>query len=272
MKVRHFILAFVWLISTAAVPAMAQATQETARAVHVPAGDMADAVESLARQCDVNVMYPSALLKGQKTQGVSGTFAPTAAFGKLLEGTPFGLSGDDSALLITQIAPAPDAPTATRAETPLEQVRIEGWRETDGAVGRSGQGAEASGPRFVKWDRHEFWVACAPTRGVCNFRREMKVIFERLGARDLVVHDLHASFFSLMPAANDAQDAAASHQTARWVKVTFRGTGYHGRDDDGDGLVLYSHLKTDILPLFTTRNLQEENSRRMSVEVLQAAP
>ncbi len=268
MKVPRSILAAVWLISTAAVPAMAHAAQETARAVDVPAGDMADAVESLARQCDVDVMYPSAVLKGQATRGVSGMLAPTAAFGKLLEGTSFELSEDGGTLLITEIARVPAATTAARPETPLEQVLVEGWRETDAAGGGSGQVAETSGPRFVQWKRHEFWVACGEH---CDYHAELRSVFDRLGARDLEVHDMYASFSSLVPVRNDALGAASpSRETARWVKVTIGGMGYHHRDDDRLDTLLYRQMKTRILPMFTTRNFKEDSSGRMSVEVLQA--
>jgi hypothetical protein len=109
MKTPGLIFAFAWLAWAVATPATAEPSLEIPRAIHVPAGDMVDAVESLARQCDVDVMYPSAVLKGQTTQGVSGTLAPKAAFGKLLEGTPFEVTENDGALLITKAASTPQA-------------------------------------------------------------------------------------------------------------------------------------------------------------------
>jgi hypothetical protein len=53
--------------------------------VNVTAGDLTDALESLAKQCGVDVIYPSAQLRG---------------FRKLLEGTPLIVTQKDGAILI----------------------------------------------------------------------------------------------------------------------------------------------------------------------------
>lgn len=131
---RGAILAFVCMASFAAL-----ASAETPKAVNVPAGDLIDAVESLAKQYGVDVIYPSGPLKGRTTPGLSGTLEPMDAFKRLLDGTPLTLSEEGGALLITQsgIAPAPDripsslqaiAAASGTSEGPIAEVEIEAWR------------------------------------------------------------------------------------------------------------------------------------------------
>lgn len=88
-----------------AAAAIADAT--TPRAINVSAGTLQDALESLGKQCDVDVVYPSRELRGLQTPGVSGVMQPRAAFEKLIEGTRLVIKEQGDALLIT--APAHSA-------------------------------------------------------------------------------------------------------------------------------------------------------------------
>lgn len=94
----------------------------------VPAGDLIDAVESLAKQYGVDVLYSSALLKGRKTEGLNGTLEPVDAFRALLAGTPLVLREEGRSLLITQVAGAPPPTAAQSSPDQLAQVEIEGAR------------------------------------------------------------------------------------------------------------------------------------------------
>lgn len=94
---------------------------------NVPAGDLIDALESLAKQCGVEVIYPSDQLEGRTTRGVSGTLESQQAFRTLLEGTPLVLREESGALLITrgEGAPAPDR----EAAVPIDEIEVRAWRE-----------------------------------------------------------------------------------------------------------------------------------------------
>src|SRR5579883_880182 len=86
-------------LCTASVVAHAHA--DTAKSVDVQPGDLSTAIETLAKQCGIYVIYPSDQLKGLKTRGVSGTLEPKEAFSKLIEGTALVLEDEGSALLVT---------------------------------------------------------------------------------------------------------------------------------------------------------------------------
>jgi iron complex outermembrane recepter protein len=86
-----------------AATAFAQSPQR----IEVPAGDLVAALESLAKQTNVNLVYPAAEMQGIKTPGVSGNLTPREAVVKLLEGTPLQLQTDEvtGAMLISEQAP-----------------------------------------------------------------------------------------------------------------------------------------------------------------------
>ena len=80
-------------------PAFAMA--DTPKQVDVPPGELVDALETLAKQCGVDVVYPTEQLKGLRTQGVTGVLETEAAFRKLLKGTPLILRHEGVSLLIS---------------------------------------------------------------------------------------------------------------------------------------------------------------------------
>lgn len=118
MTVRAAILAFA---CTASVAAYAMA--DTPKVVNVQAGELTDALETLAKQCGVDVIYPSSQLRGLRTQGVSGTLEVKEAFRKLIEGTPLTLKEEGGAVLIT--LPRGGSSTTSEPTTPPRAVDSE---------------------------------------------------------------------------------------------------------------------------------------------------
>ena len=111
MSARLTIVALACLISASAL-----AVADDAKRVNVQAGNLIEGLESLAKQCGVDVIYPSIELKGLKTRGVSGTLAPKEAFKKLIEGTPLILKEQGGAVLIS----LPGAPARTQSSAATE--------------------------------------------------------------------------------------------------------------------------------------------------------
>lgn len=64
------------------------------RSISVPPGDLTAALESLAKQAGIELIYHSDELKGMRTNGVKGTLSARQAVEKLLEGTRLTLSTD----------------------------------------------------------------------------------------------------------------------------------------------------------------------------------
>jgi iron complex outermembrane receptor protein len=122
LMLKSVVIAFACSISF-----MAHAIADSPKPVNVPAGDLVQGLETLAKQADVEIVYQASQLKGVRTRGVSGTFAAHDAVIKLLEGTKLHLSTDATtgAMLIAppdQVAsgaspatPSSDNPSDTAA-------------------------------------------------------------------------------------------------------------------------------------------------------------
>ena len=93
--------------------------------IDIPAGDLTAALESLARQSHVELVYRSSELKGLDTRGVAGNLTPVQAVTKLLEGTPLVIRTDASgAILIGARAPNSPAPADNSTPKPAAEA---GW-------------------------------------------------------------------------------------------------------------------------------------------------
>lgn len=85
------------------------------RAVSIPPGDLASALNALARQYDVDVLYRYDQLKDARTDGVSGTMPADAAVKQLLQGTPFTIRSYPSGAMLVALAADEDKETAQPA-------------------------------------------------------------------------------------------------------------------------------------------------------------
>jgi iron complex outermembrane recepter protein len=116
--------AFIAFLGTLSFAAHAMA--DTQR-FNVPAGELLQALEALARQADVDLVYQDEQVRGLRTRGVSGDLSPEDAFTKLLEGTPLQIRRDEAsgAILITPTAPRIAASVSEAAESPvLEEIIV----------------------------------------------------------------------------------------------------------------------------------------------------
>lgn len=96
--------------------------------VNVPAGDLATALDSLAKQSGVEFIYSAEQLKGLRTEGVAGELTPEQAVKQLLRGTKLKVTAHPSgALLISDLAGGSNPGTdATLGD--VEEVIITGSR------------------------------------------------------------------------------------------------------------------------------------------------
>jgi TonB-dependent receptor len=96
-----------------------QARAEDGKAIEIPAGDLIQALKTLARQSGIDLVYRTDQLEGFRTPGINGTYSSTEAVLKLLEGTPLVIKTDASgAILITRPTANLPTPTASSLSTP----------------------------------------------------------------------------------------------------------------------------------------------------------
>ena len=129
----------VLLLSLACSTALAaQAQAATPARITVPAGDLAGALNTLAKQSGTQLVYRADQLKGRRTAGVQDAASPDQALDRLLQGSGFAARRDaaSGAVLIVQAdatprrAPAPrpapqEAPPgggSAQAEEPVTQL------------------------------------------------------------------------------------------------------------------------------------------------------
>lgn len=101
----------------------ALALADTARAINVPAGDLVAALESLAKQADIQLVYQAEQLRGIHTDGVNGTYEPKQAVSLLLKGTQLTIRTDE-ATGVMLVAPAASK-TSSADDSSQSQSRME---------------------------------------------------------------------------------------------------------------------------------------------------
>jgi outer membrane receptor protein involved in Fe transport len=84
-----------------AVAVAGLAVAAPAKNVKVEAGSLADALEALAKEYGVYVIYPKDQLEGMRTAGMNGSFESSEAFKKLIEGTSLVMREEGSGIVIS---------------------------------------------------------------------------------------------------------------------------------------------------------------------------
>lgn len=83
---------------------------DTKRAIRIPSGDLAAALDMLAKQSGSDLVYRPDQVQGLKTGGVEGELSTQEAVTKLLKGTALTLSTDSTGAMLIAL-PAPRAPS-----------------------------------------------------------------------------------------------------------------------------------------------------------------
>jgi iron complex outermembrane receptor protein len=108
MRLRSVIAGVVYGLSLST-----QSVAGTPDHLDIPAGDLAQALDLVARQTHVDLIYSAEDLKGVHTRGVHGDLTPESAVSKLLEGTDLTVIIHSSgAILITRSRPSVRPPSS----------------------------------------------------------------------------------------------------------------------------------------------------------------
>ncbi len=106
---------------------------EESRKIEIPAGDLRVALETLARQAGIELVYRMDHVNGVRTKGVSGELAPRDAAQRLLEGTPLELRVDPSGAMLISVPGEKDGGAAP------QDKRLTGVRATSALQEGSGE-------------------------------------------------------------------------------------------------------------------------------------
>jgi iron complex outermembrane receptor protein len=119
MMIRSAMVVFAWSTSIAAL-----AVANPPGSINVPAGDLATALDSLARQANISVVYQAPQLAGLRTGGVHGNLTPQEAVSKLLEGTKLRVHTDQETGAMLVEPPARSASNPDGAVQPRSRLQL----------------------------------------------------------------------------------------------------------------------------------------------------
>jgi hypothetical protein len=104
----------------------ANALASPSRVINIPPGELATALDSVAQQAGVELLFQPDQLKDIHTHGVVGVMTARQAVKKLLEGTSLQLrtDPDNDAMMIAAAGAAPEPGAAPPALTPQEEVEV----------------------------------------------------------------------------------------------------------------------------------------------------
>jgi iron complex outermembrane receptor protein len=117
LMIKSTLIACVFSVSFAA-----HAVADAPKRINVPAGELVLALQSLANQAAVDLVYQPEQLRSFRTNGVKGDYTPEAAIRILLKGTPLELHTDPSGAMVIA-PPHKSAPPATSAISPAPSPR-----------------------------------------------------------------------------------------------------------------------------------------------------
>lgn len=110
-------------LAATAVAMLVTATYASeARNFNIPPGDLAPALESLAKETGLELIFQPDELKGMRTQGVSGTLSPQEAVAKLINGTRLTIRTDSAGAILIAAPIAASAATGQATNLRLAQT------------------------------------------------------------------------------------------------------------------------------------------------------
>ena len=117
------------LLTGAAIASLsAGAAHAAGRHFDLPAGDAAQTVQSLAQDTGLQVLAPSADLRGVRTNAVNGDYSPIEALRKMLAGTPLEVLQNPNGVVTVRRATAVGQADTSEPAPPPEDVIVTGSR------------------------------------------------------------------------------------------------------------------------------------------------
>jgi len=125
---KDLMLKSVTIAVACSISFVAYAMADALRFVNVPAGDLVQGLEFLAKQTDVELVYQAAQLRGLHTHGVTGNLTAHDAVTRLLEGTEIHLRTDQAtgAMLIGPPEQGGSGPSGASSRNPSDTATNSG--------------------------------------------------------------------------------------------------------------------------------------------------
>lgn len=127
MACRYLRLAMLLMFTALIVVGGAQAQQAEQQDFNIPGGSLASALNRLADETDLQLIYDTALAQGLRTPGVSGTYTPEQALQRLLAGTGLSYRFTNADTVTLERAVVQDEGEPMQ----LSPIVVEGWRSTE---------------------------------------------------------------------------------------------------------------------------------------------
>ena len=136
MLKKNVTLSSTLFVLACAASISAHAIADTTRNVDVPAGELAAALQELAKQSGAEFVYSAEKLKGVHTTGIRGEYTTEKAVTKLLEGTKLKATLHPSgALLISDNAPGSAASSVGGENSDQDSTQLESRSPDESVLG-----------------------------------------------------------------------------------------------------------------------------------------
>lgn len=127
-------------LATVTLVAPSPASAQSVRGYDIPAGSLADAINSFAEQSGAQILYDAALTKGRSSAGLQGQFGVAEGLSRLLSGS--GVTFRQTGANIFTLESVPQVAEGT---VQLGTLRVEG--AGGASAGRAGAGGESAAER-----------------------------------------------------------------------------------------------------------------------------
>lgn len=118
--------------AVAAIPAQVSAQQTQKVAINLPAGNMATALNRLASQSGLQMVYDASVARGLKSASVSGTMTPAEALERLLSGTGIRYQFIGEKTVRMEMANRSATASESGESTVLQPITLKGGRVFNG--------------------------------------------------------------------------------------------------------------------------------------------
>lgn len=246
------ILKSILLAVAGALASGAAASAESPRPITILAGDLKSALQTLAAQTGVQLLYDQKQVEGLRTGGVKEAQTAQEAVVALLEGTGLLTKTDSSGAILIGAAKVREKPAAAVIKAEGDGVRL---AQLEG-VSTAGRQQEAAESRESKVEEV---VVTAEKRGSANIQ-DVPASITALGELEIARRGLVSmdDYLSTIPGANMAERGVSSN------KITMRGVNASIEEDSTVG-IFFGEVPLNTVARGSTADLKLVDVSRVEI-------